>query len=115
KNVRPVDRPRIFLAICLLLPIMSLGQVRDRPADRPVKAFSTKNRTVTIYTTADSTDLKLALTGTVDFRELRQSLENQISVFVNPAKIFQSFLGIGGAITDASAEVFAKLPAAKQQ
>src|SRR5438477_12041116 len=95
KNVRPVDRPRIFLAICLL-PIMSLGQVRDRPADRPMKAFSAKNRTVTIYTTADSTDLKLALTGTADFRELRQPLENQISVFVNPAKVFQSFLGIGG-------------------
>ena len=64
--------------------------------------------------TADSSDLRLTLTGTVKFRELRQPLESQISVFVNPAKTFQSFLGIGGAITDASAEVFAKLPAARQ-
>jgi glucosylceramidase len=34
---------------------------------------------------------------------------------VNPKKSFQSFLGIGGAITDASAEVFAQLPPEKQQ
>jgi glucosylceramidase len=37
-----------------------------------------------------------------------------VSVFVNPQKRFQEFLGIGGAITDASAEVFAKLPADTQ-
>jgi glucosylceramidase len=36
-------------------------------------------------------------------------------VFVNPDKTFQTFLGIGGAITDASAEVFAKLSKEKQQ
>jgi glucosylceramidase len=32
-----------------------------------------------------------------------------------PEKKFQTYLGIGGAITDASAEVFAKLPADKQK
>jgi glucosylceramidase len=36
-------------------------------------------------------------------------LETEIAVFVNPEKTFQSYLGIGGAITDASAEVFSKL------
>jgi glucosylceramidase len=36
-------------------------------------------------------------------------------VFVDPNKTFQTFLGIGGAITDASAEVFAKLSKEKQQ
>jgi glucosylceramidase len=36
-------------------------------------------------------------------------------VFVNPAKTFQTYLGIGGAITDASATVFAKLTKENQQ
>ncbi|HEU4607288.1 MAG TPA: glycoside hydrolase family 30 protein, partial [Chitinophagaceae bacterium] len=32
-----------------------------------------------------------------------------------PSKTFQTFMGIGGALTDASAETFAKLPANKQE
>jgi glucosylceramidase len=32
-----------------------------------------------------------------------------VSIFVNPNKKFQKYLGIGGAITDASSEVFSKL------
>jgi glucosylceramidase len=49
------------------------------------------------------------------FTNAVQPLETEISVFVNPNKQFQSFVGIGGAITDASAEVFAKLSAEKQR
>jgi glucosylceramidase len=37
-----------------------------------------------------------------------------VCIFVNPDKKFQTFMGIGGAITDASAEVFAKLSPEKQ-
>jgi glucosylceramidase len=36
-------------------------------------------------------------------------------VFIDPSKAYQTFLGIGGALTDASAETFAKVPADKQQ
>ena len=36
-------------------------------------------------------------------------------MFVDPARQFQTFLGIGGALTDASAEVFAMLPENKQR
>ncbi len=36
-------------------------------------------------------------------------------VFVDPSKTFQTFLGIGAAITDASAETFYKLSPAKQK
>lgn len=79
------------------------------------QAFSTKDRTVTVYTTAESNNLRMAKTENLTFSKLPQPVETQICVFVNPDKTFQSFLGIGGAITDASAEVFAKLPAEKQQ
>jgi glucosylceramidase len=77
--------------------------------------FSTKNKTITVYTSADSTDLRLSKTNELTFQELKQPLETQICIFVNPNKKFQTFIGIGGAITDASAEVFAKLSPAKQQ
>jgi glucosylceramidase len=78
-------------------------------------SFSTKDKTVMVYTTAESTNLRLSKTESLTFSELAQPTERQICVFVNPDKTFQSFLGIGGAITDASAEVFAKLPNEKQQ
>ena len=38
-----------------------------------------------------------------------------MGIYVNPAKQFQTLLGIGGSITDASAEVFAQLSSEKQK
>jgi glucosylceramidase len=72
-------------------------------------------RQVEVFTTADKTDHRLSHTGTLNFKPLGQPLETQICVFVDPSKTFQTFLGIGGALTDAAAETFAKLPKAKQQ
>lgn len=71
--------------------------------------------TVQVYTTAKNTDKRLALTDTLTFGPGVQPSESEISVFVNPNKRFQKVLGIGGAFTDASAEVFATLSKAKQE
>ena len=73
-----------------------------------------KAKEVIVYATADSTNLRLTLTDKLYFTAAKQPVETEISVFVNPTKTFQTFMGIGGAITDASAEVFAKLSPAKQ-
>ena len=70
---------------------------------------------VTVYTTADSTNYRLSPTGTFQFKPFGQPFENQACIFVDPSHKFQTFVGIGGAITDASAETFAKLPPARQQ
>ena len=70
---------------------------------------------VILYTTASNSSFRLAVTDNLEFKQTPQPLESEVSVFVNPQKQYQSFLGIGGAITDASAEVFAKLSADKQQ
>src|SRR5258707_8602895 len=94
RNVRRINKLKALLTICLLLPLVSLGQINNRSARHTLKPFSTKNKTVIIYTTADSSDLRLTLTSKVTFRELKQPLESQISVFVDPEKTFQSFLGI---------------------
>ncbi len=77
--------------------------------------FSLNNKTVTVYTTADTANYKLLKTdSSKTFSEMGQPKETQVCVFVDPAKKFQTMLGIGGALTDASAETFAKLPMDKQ-
>ena len=76
--------------------------------------FTVDGKEVTVYTTAENTDLKLSETSKGKFEPADQPLESEVSVFVNPNKTFQTFWGIGGAITDASAEVFAKLTKEKQ-
>ncbi|MBV8252725.1 MAG: glycoside hydrolase family 30 protein [Chitinophaga sp.] len=70
---------------------------------------------ITVYTTAANTDLRLSQTGTLAFKSMPQPLETEPCVFVDPKVSFQTFTGIGGALTDASAETFAKLPKAKQE
>lgn len=85
-------------------------------ANMPSPSFNSSvlGKVSIIYTTASETELRLTETGKASFTAAAQPLENEISVFVNPKKSFQTLLGIGGAITDASAEVFAQLPAEKQ-
>lgn len=65
---------------------------------------------VDIYTTARDTALRLSHTGTCIMEDPEQATEGDLSIFVNPAITFQELIGIGGSITDASAEVFAALP-----
>ena len=74
-----------------------------------------QGRSISVYTTADKTDHRLSQTDTLTFKRMGQPLETQICVFVDPSKRAQTILGIGGALTDASAETFAKIPPAKQQ
>ncbi len=83
------------------------------PEENVVKSFI--DQKVKVFTTAKDTDLKLTQTNDAVFGTTNQPTEAEISVFVNPNKTFQEFLGIGGAITDASAEVFAKLSTEKQE
>ncbi len=82
---------------------------------RATSPYSATNKKVTIYSTADGTDLRITQTGTATFTAMPQPLETQVCIFVDPNKSFQTFLGIGGALTDASAETYAKLPKDKQQ
>src|SRR5258705_2817075 len=79
------------------------------------ETFSTEGKRVIVYTTADSSNYRISATDTVGFKEMKPPLETQICVFVEPIKKFQTYLGIGAALTDASAETFYKLPKEKQQ
>ena len=100
----------------LVLSILSLIACNRYLAKNiPYQAFTTDRKKVIVYTTADSSIYRLTVTDTLQFKDFGQPPETQICVFVDPAKTFQTFLGIGGALTDASAETFAKLPISKQQ
>ncbi|HTI09324.1 MAG TPA: glycoside hydrolase family 30 protein [Puia sp.] len=74
-----------------------------------------QSKTVTVYTTADKTELRLSETGKLSFSNYGQPMETEPFVLVDASVSFQSFIGIGGALTDASAETFAKLPKPQQQ
>ena len=84
-------------------------------SSKPARAFSPEGKDVAVYTTADQTNHRLSKTDNLQFKRVDQPLESQVCVFVDPARTFQTILGIGGALTDASAETFGKLPGAKQQ
>ncbi|MBT8188944.1 MAG: glycosyl hydrolase [Bacteroidia bacterium] len=114
---------KTFIAIILSLSLISCTTENNSGStEKDTKGISSNADNIsfagkesTIYTTASNTDLRLSPTGKAVFKSANQPLENEVSVFVNPGKSFQTFLGIGGAITDASAEVFAKLPPLKQE
>ena len=116
----PLDR-RDFLsasvsAIALGKAGLSLSTVESQPEALPsLELADLQSREITVYTSADQTDLRLSPTDKLALRPMGQPLETQICVFVDPKRRAQTILGIGGALTDASAEVFAKLSAAKQR
>jgi len=77
--------------------------------------YSAKNKTVKVYVTEKGTDNRITATETLHFEDKPQPVETEVAVFVDPAKKFQTMVGIGGALTDASAETFYKLPKDKQK
>lgn len=81
----------------------------------PKKHLPAAHDAVTVYTTADGTDYRITKTGTLTFKPAVQPTETEPFIYVNPGKTYQQFLGIGGALTDAAAETFAKLPKDKQK
>jgi glucosylceramidase len=108
---------KLLVTICFLIAVVSCKAQTKRTATSKTisAAYNVEGKTVLVYSTADSTDLRLSLTGTLSFKQKGQPFENEVMVFVDPGNTFQSYMGVGAALTDASAEVFAKLSKEKQQ
>ena len=113
-----MDR-RSFLAGSALLVTAGAGfdqaQRKTPAAVDAVPVPKPSRGKIVVYTTAKDTDQRISPTGTLNFKPFGQPLETQTCVFVDPSKQFETFVGIGGALTDAVAETFAKLPPSKQQ
>src|SRR5262245_60771973 len=69
----------------------------------------------TVYLTAKGTSCLLNKAAALEWTDLHEPSERRTVVFVDPSKSFQTILGIGGALTDAAAETFFKLPPARQR
>jgi glucosylceramidase len=68
-----------------------------------------------IITSAKNGNIKLQEGDKLTIGYKNQPLETEISIFLDTTKLFQEFIGIGAAITDASAETFAKVNKETQQ
>lgn len=88
----------------MTIPLLALALLA------PFAAARSGPKTATVYTTAEGTPLRLTSTGTLTFTDGVQPLETEPFIQVDPTKTFQTMIGIGAALTDASADVFARLP-----
>ena len=100
---------KIAFITCLCFSISVFSQQENKKQES-----TTNKKNITVYTTADNTKLRLTPTDNLFFSASAQPLEIETSIFVKPSIKFQTFMGIGGAVTDASAEIFAKLSKEKQ-
>src|ERR1051326_7192046 len=106
----------IYATVPFLLAACTENKVADiTTTSHSDTSFNIEGKKVLVYTTADSTNYRLTTTDTLRFADFDQPLETQPSIFIDPSHTFQTFFGIGGALTDAAAETFAKLPADKQK
>jgi glucosylceramidase len=100
----------------LILPVMVLLTVGSNGTyGQNLKDQSGKPTNIQIYQTVKETPDRLTKLEDVVLKDIGQPVEAQTCIFVDPSHTFQTFIGIGGALTDASAEVFAQLPEASQQ
>lgn len=67
------------------------------------------NRSASVITTGEKSYLRLQEETKLTFSTHGQPFENEPCIFVDPGKQFQTFIGIGAALTDASAETYARL------
>ena len=119
KTIKPKINNKITKIIAVIL-LISLSNCVDNKKEEILiennePEFNVANMKSQVFTTAHQSDLKLSLTDSVVFQEFEQPKETDASIIVDENKEFQTFLGIGAALTDASAETFYKLSKEDQE
>ncbi len=107
-----LEIPGILIIIFLAFIVSSCDVKQQAPKE--MDAFMLKLETASQYVTAMNTDQRLSQAENLVFEDFAQPDEHESTIMVDPRISFQSIEGIGGAITDASAETFYKLPEDKQ-
>jgi glucosylceramidase len=92
--------------------VMAAGLGVALPAGPPLRAQEVGAE---IYVTAKDTGERLSRRPAVSFVPMPQPDEHSAAIMVDPSRAFQTIEGIGGALTDAAAETYAKLPAQAQR
>ena len=109
----------VFIITTLIISSCENSKQSEKMADStnivetPIKTKISKSA---VYTTSTNSDVKLQLTNAnIAFSDFKQPLETEASIFVNTSRKHQTFVGIGAALTDASAETFYKLKEDQQK
>ncbi len=103
--------PAYLITVSLTLGLMSCG---NKPAN-PNTVLQVNTDENEVYITARDTAFRLTPVANLKFEEYEHLSERQPIVFVNEKVTFQTIEGIGGAITDAAAETFYKIPEGKRK
>ena len=96
-----------FITSCNKVNNTEKTEVLTKPIEEIYKLSISESA---VYTTSSLNNVKLQLTSAnIAFSDFKQPLETEASIFINTSKSHQTFVGIGAALTDASAETFYKL------
>lgn len=101
----------VFLAIPLMFTCCKPTTPGAGANDASKKDFQTAD----VYVTAPKDSLRIKQMPAVSFEALVQPDEHKATIMLDPGRTFQTIIGIGGALTDAAAETFYKMPEAKQK
>jgi len=101
--------------LLMALPLIGVLALACVATEKTPAAAAVNPGKVRIFQTAQESNTRMADLGSVAFAAFGQPLETQPCVFIDPGHTFQTITGIGGALTDAAAETFFSLSAAKQQ
>ena len=104
-----------WILLTTALSILISCSERSENASENTLNISTLKYENSVYTTAHDSELKLSKTESLTFGEWYQPLEWEAAILIDPSKEFQSYLGIGAALSDASAETFYKLSEKNQE
>ncbi|WP_406685162.1 glycosyl hydrolase [Seonamhaeicola sp. MEBiC1930] len=100
---------KIFVIFCLFFSCKTEEKKRTEVKETKSELLNLNTIKSEVYTTVHNSNLKLALTDSLTFKSFRQPLETEAAIVIDANKEFQTFLGIGAALTDAAAETFYKL------
>ena len=101
----------LFFSLFLCFALLA----KQKPQNSKINHKSIKKITTAVeYLTAKDTKDRITNKGSFNFEPFIQPEESSPTIILDRTKKFQTIIGIGGALTDASAETFYKLPMDKQ-
>lgn len=108
-----------YFGLIVILFLLSIGcavKVKEKKTeeDRAVEKVFSLNE-AQVYLTAKGTGNRLTHTENLKLEDFQQPEEHFPTIMVDPKRTFQTIVGFGGALTDASAETFYKLSEKNQE
>nr|WP_320154013.1 glycoside hydrolase family 30 protein [uncultured Draconibacterium sp.] len=110
---------KLFAVLIAVMAVSGCSPHKGRQynvvADKPLVGDKFQFTSVKQYTTSRARDLRFAEHDNFLIGNLPQPEEHFPTLILDPEKRFQTIEGFGGALTDAAAETFYKLPENKQE